>query len=138
MKTYYETVIIYTPRTTIDSSIPRIVADMLQTVTGTEYKINIDLIGTKKLAYELKGYPIGYYVIYRWLGTEKDVQTLESFLRERDEVLKFMTVRRDETDDDVVELEKLSANDKNKSEQKISGEVVDAMAIMLRRTHHKK
>jgi len=55
--------------------------------------------GVKKLAYEIKKKPRGYYVLLDYCGTGKAVDELERFFRIDDRVMKFMTVQTDQNAD---------------------------------------
>jgi len=52
--------------------------------------------GVKKLAYEIKKKPRGYYVLLDYCGTGKVVDEIERFFRIDDRVLKYMTVQIDQ------------------------------------------
>jgi small subunit ribosomal protein S6 len=54
--------------------------------------IKEDLWGTKKLAYEIKKKPRGYYARYDFCGMGPLVDELERFFRIDDRVLKYLTV----------------------------------------------
>ncbi len=57
--------------------------------------IKEDLWGTKKLAYEIKKKPRGYYARYDYCGMGPVVDELERFFRIDDRVLKYLTVLLD-------------------------------------------
>ena len=52
--------------------------------------------GVKKLAYEIKKKPRGYYVLLDYCGTGKVVDEIERFFRIDDRVMKYMTVQIDQ------------------------------------------
>lgn len=52
--------------------------------------------GLKRLAYEIKKKPRGYYVLLDYCGTGAVVDEMERFFRIDDRVLKYMTVLLDE------------------------------------------
>jgi small subunit ribosomal protein S6 len=66
--------------------------------------IKEDLWGTKKLAYEIKKKPRGYYARYDFCGMGPLVDELERFFRIDDRVLKFLTVLLD-ADADVEKIQ---------------------------------
>ncbi len=57
--------------------------------------IKEDLWGLKKLAYEIKKKPRGYYARYDYCGMGPVVDELERFFRIDDRVLKYLTVLLD-------------------------------------------
>ena len=61
-----------------------------------EHNIEIETfenIGLKKLAYEIKNHKDGYYLRYEFFTTEDKIPTFEKFIRENENVLKFITIR---------------------------------------------
>ena len=66
--------------------------------------IKEDLWGTKKLAYEIKKKPRGYYARYDFCGMGPLVDELERFFRIDDRVLKYLTVLLD-SDADVEKIQ---------------------------------
>ena len=94
MADYYKTNIICTPDNYKDSLDK--VKELCQKFTGTEYKINEEREGLKHLAYPIrrsyKGfYEQGYCATYIWRGKSSNVQELEKYLYNDDNVLKFVT-----------------------------------------------
>jgi small subunit ribosomal protein S6 len=66
--------------------------------------IKEDLWGIKKLAYEIKKKPRGYYARYDYCGMGTLVDELERFFRIDDRVLKYLTVLLD-SDADVEKIQ---------------------------------
>ena len=94
MASYYKTIIICVPDNYKDSLDK--VKELCQKFTGTEYKINEEREGLKHLKYPIrrsyKGfYEQGYCAIYAWYGESSNVQELEKYLYNDDNVLKFVT-----------------------------------------------
>lgn len=56
----------------------------------------ITILGTKKLAYEIKGNIVGYYVEYEFASRPEFIRELERIYRITDDVIKFIVVRKDE------------------------------------------
>jgi small subunit ribosomal protein S6 len=72
--------------------------------------IKEDLWGTKKLAYEIKKKPRGYYARYDYCGMGPVVDELERFFRIDDRVLKYLTVLLDsDADVDKIQAEMAAA-----------------------------
>src|SRR3981189_3877638 len=57
----------------------------------------VDKWGKRKLAYRIDKYREGTYVLFQFTGPADIVRELERRLRVSDQVLKFLTVRIDET-----------------------------------------
>ena len=66
--------------------------------------IKEDLWGIKKLAYEIKKKPRGFYARYDYCGIGQLVDELERFFRIDDRVLKYLTVLLD-SDADVEKIQ---------------------------------
>lgn len=99
MKNKYETVIIFDPEYTKLKYKIKKYKDLLQKYSGDFKDFNVDDMGEKKLAYEIKKHKMGYYVLIRWQGTPENVAELERLLRVDDIVMKFMTVRMSDDED---------------------------------------
>lgn len=94
MASYYKTLIICVPDNYKDSLDK--VKELCQKFTGTEYKINEEREGLKHLKCLIrrlyKGfYDQGYYAAYAWRGESSNVQELEKYLYNDDNVLRFTT-----------------------------------------------
>jgi small subunit ribosomal protein S6 len=70
-----------------------------------------DLWGVKKLAYEIKKKPRGYYARYDYCGMGPLVDELERFFRIDDRVLKYLTVLLDPDADAEKILAELEASE---------------------------
>ena len=79
------------------------------------FLIGIDEWGVKKLAYEIKKKPRGYYALISFCGHGDLVDEMERFFRIDDKILKFMTVLLEENVDvdaikeEIAEKEKMAA-----------------------------
>lgn len=94
MADYYKTTITCVPDNYKDSLDK--VKELCQKFTGTEYKINEERVGLKHLEYPIrrsyKGfYEQGYYATYAWRGESSNVQELEKYLYNDDNILRFTT-----------------------------------------------
>lgn len=83
----YESVIILNPKVE-DKDIERITDEIATLVKVT----HTDILGLKKLAYEIKGNIEGYYIVIYFNGTSEDVRILEKYYREEDLIIKFITI----------------------------------------------
>jgi len=88
----YETIVIADPDLSEDQRGPLFgrMTEIIDQEGG--FLIQTDEWGGRKLAYEIKGKPRGYYVRLEYCGTGPVVDELERFYRIDDRVLKFMTI----------------------------------------------
>ncbi len=88
----YETIVIVDPdlgdngRTSLFDRVKEIIPQQEGVLIGE------DLWGTKKLAYEIKKRPRGYYARFDYCGMGPVVDEIERFFRIDDRVLKYLTV----------------------------------------------
>lgn len=52
--------------------------------------------GKRRLAYEVKDFRDGYYVLYKLKGTAKTVAELERIYKITDEVIRYLIIKEDE------------------------------------------
>jgi small subunit ribosomal protein S6 len=91
--------------------------------------IGIDEWGVRKLAYEIKKKPRGYYTLINFCGHGDLVNEMERYFRIDDRVLKFMTVLLEENVDveaikeEIAEKERLEAEAAARAEKEKSAEI---------------
>lgn len=111
-KSIFETVIIFNTNEKDKEKVVKKEVDkmtkQLQTYSDTK-KVQVDYMGKKNLAYEVRGYTTGYYAVFKWQGTSDNMIELDRLLRANDTVIKFMTVKHD--DDSEPELEDLDTSE---------------------------
>jgi len=105
---HYETIYIVNP-TLDDDSLKEAIdkfSDLIKKLKGSIVKVNE--WGKRKLAYELKRFDKGYYVVLDFCALPKMVTELERNLKLDDRILKYITVKIDENVDlkDLVSKEK--------------------------------
>jgi len=102
----YETIAIIDPDLGEDDRVS-LLARIKEIITEQEgIVIEEDLLGTKKLAYEIKRKPRGYYARYDYCGMGPLVDELERSFRIDDRVLKYMTVQLDgDADEEQIKAE---------------------------------
>jgi len=105
---HYETIYIVNP-TLDDDSLKEAIdkfSDLIKKLKGFIVKVNE--WGKRKLAYELKQFDKGYYVVLDFCALPKMVTELERNLKLDDRILKYITVKIDENIDpkDLVSKEK--------------------------------
>jgi len=100
----YETIVIVDSDVT-ESDRTSLIARIKEIIPQQEgVLIKEDLWGIKKLAYEIKKKPRGYYARYDYCGMGPVVDELERFFRIDDRVLKYLTVLLD-SDADVEKIQ---------------------------------
>ncbi len=116
----YETIYIVNPNLDADS-LGEVVAkfsDLTQKLKGFIVKINE--WGKRKLAYEVKRFDKGYYVVLDFCGHPGMVKELERNLNLDDRILKYLTVKIDEEVDPedlrVTEHQKEEGTEEGRSE----------------------
>ena len=108
----YETIVILDPdlSETDRTSLTDRIKEILPQQNGV--LLEEDLWGTKKLAYEIKKKPRGYYARYDYCGEGALVDELERFFRIDDRVLKYLTVQLDpEADVEKIQAEIAAAKE---------------------------
>lgn len=91
----YETIVIADPDIPEDQRTP--LFERMKEIIDQQggFLIDMDEWGRRKLAYEIKKKPRGYYVRLEYCGMGPAVDELERFFRIDDRVLKFMTILLD-------------------------------------------
>ena len=105
---HYETIYIVNP-TLDDDSLKEAIdkfSDLIKKLKGSIVKV--DEWGKRKLAYEVKRFDKGYYVVLDFCALPKMLTELERNLKLDDRILKYITVKIDENVDpkDLVIKEK--------------------------------
>jgi len=92
----YETIYIVNPNLDADSlsEVVTKFSDLTQKLKG--YIVKINEWGKRKLAYEVKHFDKGYYVVLDFCALPGTVKELERNLKLDDRVLKYLTVKIDE------------------------------------------
>lgn len=92
----YETIYIINPNLDADS-LGEVVAkfsDLIKRLKG--YIVKVNEWGKKKLAYEVRLFDKGYYILVDFCGLPEMVKELERNLKLDDRILKYLTVKIDE------------------------------------------
>ncbi|GAI81848.1 unnamed protein product [marine sediment metagenome] len=116
----YETIYIVNPNLDADSlsEVVTKFSDLTQKLKG--YVVKINEWGKRKLAYEVKHFDKGYYVVLDFCALPGTVKELERNLKLDDRVLKYLTVKIDEEVDPedlkAVEHEKEGRKEESYSE----------------------
>jgi small subunit ribosomal protein S6 len=95
----YETIIILDPDISAEERAP-VVDRVKDTIAQREgFLVLVDEWGARKLAYEIKNKPRGFYTRFDYCGSGAIVDEIERFCRIDDRVLKYLTVLLDEQAD---------------------------------------
>lgn len=85
----YESIIILQPKVTIEN-VERIMDEITHIVGEIE---ETNLLGIKRLAYEIRENKEGYYIDYYFTTEVKTITELEKYYREEEEIIKFITIK---------------------------------------------
>ena len=126
----YETFVIIDPDISEEQRAPVVerITDIIAQENG--FLAMMDEWGTRKLAYEIKKKPRGYYIRVDFCGTGSIVNEMERFFRIDDRVMKYMTVVLDkEADVEKIKEEMARAKaEKEELEAQKAKTVVDSEA----------
>ena len=89
----YESVVIINPN--VEENKLKELIEKFQTLINTDGKVEqVNELGKKKLAYEVKKNKEGYYVVYDFEANPSLIAELERNYRITDEVIKFIVVKK--------------------------------------------
>ena len=89
----YESVVIINPN--VEETALKALIEKFQTLINTDGKVEqVNELGKKKLAYEIKKNKEGYYVVYDFEANPSLIAELERNYRIADEVIKFIVVKK--------------------------------------------
>ena len=91
----YESVFIINPSVE-DAGVKSLIQKFSDLINGDGKVESVDELGKKKLAYEIKKNTEGNYVVLNFEANPAVVAELERIYRITDEVMKFITIRKDE------------------------------------------
>jgi small subunit ribosomal protein S6 len=92
----YEMIFIVRPDST-EEDVDKLVGQMEGVVSGAGGKTEkVEKMGRRRLAYRVKGFEDGFYVLFTLEGSGDTVREFERRLRVSDPVIKFLSVRVDE------------------------------------------
>lgn len=128
----YETIVIADPDLSEDQRNPLL--DRMREIIAQEggFVIETDEWGNRKLAYEIKKKPRGYYVRLEYCGMGPAVDELERFFKIDDRVLKFMTIVLDKDADEeaikaaIAEAEAKAAEEEKEAESETPAEAAES------------
>ncbi len=92
----YEAVIILESNTE-ETRIEEILEVIKDKILADDGKVtNVEKLGLKNLAYEIKNNKQGYYIVIQFESEQSTTVELERFFRITEEVMKFIVVRKDD------------------------------------------
>ena len=90
----YESVVIINP--TVEEEGIKALISKFTDLINTDGKVeSVDELGKRKLAYEVKKFAEGYYAIFNFEANPDLITKLERNYRITDEIIKFMTIKKD-------------------------------------------
>lgn len=123
----YESVVIFKPNEKIAKEEIKKYTDLLQTYSS-EKKVRAEDMGEKRLAYDIKDHKSGWYAVFTFESDPENIADLERQYRIDDNVLKFMTMRKDE---DEYEFERDLLEDLAPAATKSEQDQPDAEDVLL-------
>ena len=89
----YESVVIINPN--VEENALKELIERFQTLINTDGKVEqVNELGKKKLAYEIKKNKEGYYIVYDFEANPSLIAELERNYRITDEIIKFIVVKK--------------------------------------------
>ena len=109
MQRAYEVMFIVRPDV-VEEELDKLVTTLQNTATGAGATVkNAEKMGRRRLAYDVKKFQEGQYVLFTLEADGKAVHELERRLRVTEPVIKFITVRTDEEQQRLEKVRKLRA-----------------------------
>ncbi|MEI3429564.1 MAG: 30S ribosomal protein S6 [Clostridia bacterium] len=94
-KRLYESVLIFKGEFTEDEY-KKSLNEIIEKIKDLINIKKVDEIGLKKLAYEVKQNKTGYYVVIYYKATSQAILEIERYFRITDDIIKFLTVRKED------------------------------------------
>jgi small subunit ribosomal protein S6 len=91
----YESVVIINPN--VEEEAVKALVNKFSTLINKDGKVQeVEELGKKKLAYEIKKQNEGYYLVFKFEANPSLISELERNFRITDEVIKFMVIKEEE------------------------------------------
>ncbi len=91
----YESVIIINPSLE-EQGVKEVITKFTDLINSDGNVENVDELGRKKLAYEIKKHSEGYYVVFTFEANPEFITELERIYRITDSIMKFITIRKED------------------------------------------
>ncbi len=110
MQRAYEVMFIVRPDLT-DEDVDKLLATLQNHATSAGAALqNVEKMGKRRLAYDVKKFQDGFYVLFTLNADGKAIHELERRLRVTEQVIKFITVRTDEEQQRLEKIRKIRAS----------------------------
>ena len=110
MQRTYEVMFIVRPDLT-EEDMDKLISTLQTHATNAGAKVeNAEKMGKRRLAYDVKKFSDGQYVLFTLLAEGKAISELERRLRVTEPVIKFITVRMDEEQQRLEKVRKIRAS----------------------------
>jgi small subunit ribosomal protein S6 len=107
MQRTYELMFIVRPDMA-EEDVDKVVATIEAQVTGTGGVMkNVERMGKRRLAYPVRNFPDGLYILFTIEGPGSVIHEIERRLRVTEPVIKFITVRMDEEQKRLAKVKKI-------------------------------
>ena len=90
----YESVIIVNPNLE-EESVKNLIKKFSDLINTDGTVASVEEMGKRKLAYEIKKQKEGFYIVFKFEAKPELISELERNYRITDEIIKFMTVKKD-------------------------------------------
>src|SRR5258708_20671536 len=109
MQRVYEVMFIVRPDL-LEEDVEKLIATLQSNATNAGATVqNVEKMGKRRLAYDVKKFQDGLYVLLTLLADGKAIHELERRMRVTEQVIKFITVRMDEEQQRLEKVRKLRA-----------------------------
>lgn len=110
MQRIYEVMFIVRPDLT-DEDLDKLISTLQTHATNAGARVeNVEKMGKRRLAYDVKKFSEGQYVLFTLNSEGKSIHELERRLRVTEPVIKFITVRMDEEQQRLEKIRKIRAS----------------------------
>jgi small subunit ribosomal protein S6 len=129
MQRAYEVMFIVRPDVT-EEDLDKLVAMLQNHATGAGATVkNAEKMGRRRLAYDVKKFQEGQYVLFTLAADGKAVHELERRLRVTEPVIKFITVRTDEEQQRLEKVRKIRASRTRRPPAEAASSETEAPAV---------
>ena len=90
----FQSVFIFTPTVTLNAYM--IFEKKIKDIIGEDNLLEIEKIGIKNLAYEIKNFKKGFYVVIHFKGNFKTTEELEKYYKTNHNIIKFITIKEED------------------------------------------
>lgn len=110
MQRVYEVMFIVRPDL-MEEEVEKLIATLQTNATNAGATVqNVEKMGKRRLAYDVKKFQDGLYVLLTLLADGKAIHELERRMRVTEQVIKFITVRMDEEQQRLEKVRKIRAS----------------------------